>query len=103
MTTTNSATFYTKLYLPVLVQGINKGSYQSVTFTGDSVAATTKNRVTSIKVSVGFPAETSQQGFDASFFHFSSLEQVIDVPPGYSDSQLEFYIGEVKVDLGVHS
>jgi len=103
MTTTNSATFYTKLYLPVLVQGINKGSYQSVTFTGDSVAATTKNRVTSVKVTVAFPTETSQQGFDASFFHFSSLEQVIDVQPGYSDSQLEFYIGEVKVDLGVHS
>jgi len=103
MTTASGTTFYTKLYLGVLVQGIVKGSYQSVTFTGNSVVATTKNRVTSVKVTVDFPAETSQQGFDASFFHFSNLEQVIDVPLGYSDSQLEFYIGEVKVDLGVHS
>jgi hypothetical protein len=103
MTTASGATLYTKLYLGALVQGTVNGSYQSVTFTGNSVAATTKNRVTSVKVTVGFPAETSQQGFDASFFHFSNLEQVIDVPLGYSDSQLEFYIGEVKVDLGVHS
>jgi len=103
MTTTKSATFYTKLYLPILLQGSEKGSYQSVTFTGDSVVATTKNKVTSVKVTVTFPAETSQQGFDASFFHFPKLEQVIDVPPGYNDSQLEFYTGEVQVNLGVHS
>lgn len=103
MTTTSGSTFYTRLYLPVLTQGSVTGSYQSVTLTGNSVTAITKNRVTSIKVTVDFPAATRQQGFDASFFHFPSLEQVFDVPAGYSDSQLELYIGEVKVDLGVHS
>jgi hypothetical protein len=103
ITTGSGATSYTKLYLPVLVKGVVSGSYQSVTFTGNSVAATTKNRVASVRVTVNFPAETSDQGFDVSFFHFASLEQVIDVPIGYSDSQLEFYVGEVKVDLGVHS
>ncbi|HKZ93050.1 MAG TPA: hypothetical protein VJ249_00515 [Candidatus Bathyarchaeia archaeon] len=103
MTTTGRATYYTRLYLPVLAEGFAKGSHQSVTFAGNSVASMTKNRVTSVKVTVDFPAKTSQQGFDSSFFHLPSLEQVIDVPSGYSDSQLEFYVGEVKVDLGVHS
>jgi hypothetical protein len=52
---------------------------------------------------VGFPNATSQQGFDSWFFKLPNLEQVIDIPTGYSDSQVEFYVGEVKVDLGVHS
>jgi len=102
ITTSSGSTFYVKLYLPVLVLGSAYGSSQSVTLTGSSVAASTKNQVTSVKVTVDFPNETSQQGFDASFFHFPSLYQVIDVPPGYSDSILEFYFGEVKVELGVH-
>jgi hypothetical protein len=103
MTTASGSTFFTRLYLPVLTQGSVNGSYQSVTLTGNSVSAITKNRITSVKIVVDFPAATNQQGFDASFFHFSSLEQVFDVPAGYSDAQLELYVGEVRVDVGVHS
>ena len=103
ITTTSGSTFYMRLYLPVLNQSSAQGSSQSVTLTGSSVTANTKNQITSVKVTVDFPNETSQQGFDASFFHFPSDEQVIDVPPGYSDPVLEFYSGKVEVELGVHS
>lgn len=103
MTTTNSSTYYTRLYLPVLTQGSSHGSSQSVTLTGNSVSANTKNRITSIKITVDFPVTTRLQGFDAAFFHFPSLTQVIDVPAGYSDSVLELYTGVVNVELGVHS
>lgn len=103
MTATNSSTYYVKLYLPVLVAGSNHGSAQSVTLTGSSVQANTRNQITSVKVTVEFPYETSIQGYDASFFHFPTLTQIIDVPAGYTDSVLEFYTGEVKVELGVHS
>jgi len=98
-----TSTSYIRLYLPVLVRGSAQGSYQSVTLTGNNVTANTKNQVTSVKVTVDFPSETSQQGFDASFFHFPSSYQVIPVPPGYSNSVLEFYSGEVKVELGAYS
>jgi hypothetical protein len=103
ITEQSGSTIYTRLYLPVLVRGDVQGSSQSVTLTGTSIAANTIDRVTSIKVTVDFPDNTSQQGFDASFFHFPSLTQVIDVPLGYSDSVLELYSGDVKVELGVHA
>ena len=103
MTTASGSTLYTRLYLPVLAQGSINGSRQSVTLTGNSLTALTKNRVTSVKVIVSFPSTASQMGFDASFFKFPVVEQVFDVPAGYSDSQIELYIAEVKVDLGAHS
>ncbi len=102
MTTPSGSTFYVRLYLPILVQGLSSGLSQSVTLTGSSLTATTKNQVTSIKVNLDFPNETYQQGFDSSFFHFPNLEQVIDVPSGYTDAMLEFYAGTIMVDLGVH-
>jgi len=103
MTTTGSTTYCMRLYLPVLVEGDVQGSHQSVTLTGNSVNSFTKNHVTNVKVTVDFPAATSQQGFDSWFFQLPNLEQVIDIPSGYNDSQVEFYVGEVEVDLGVHS
>jgi hypothetical protein len=103
MTTESGSTFCTRLYLPVPMQSGIGGSHQSVTLTGNLVTAITQNNVTSVKVTVGFPEATSQQGFDASFFHFPCVEQIFSPPGGYSDSQLELYIGEVEVDLGVHS
>ena len=103
MTTASSSTFYVRLYLPVLVQGMSSGASQSVTLTGSSVTAKTKNQVTSVKITVDFPNGTYQQGFDSSFFHFSSLSQVVDLPSGYTDAVLEFYSGMVDVELGVHT
>jgi hypothetical protein len=102
MTTATGSTYYVKLYLPVLAQGSASGTSQSVTLTGSSVTTHTQNQVTSVQVTVDFPNATLQQGFDASFFHFPSLVQQIDVPPGYSDSVIEFYSGRVEVELGVH-
>jgi type II secretory pathway pseudopilin PulG len=103
MTSTSGSTYYTRLYLPVLTQGSSHGSSQSVTLTGNSVTAKTKNQITSIRITVDFPSGTSQQGFDSAFFHFPTLTQVINVPLGYSDSVLELYAGVVNVELGVHS
>jgi hypothetical protein len=103
MTTSNSTIYYTRLYLPVLTKGSAHGSSQSVTFTGNSVAANSKNRISSIKVTVDFPTATRLNGFDASFFNFPTLTQQIDVPAGYGDAVLELYTGLVTVELGVHS
>jgi hypothetical protein len=103
MTTESGSTFYTRLYLPFLKQGDTGGLHQSVTLAGSLVTAFTQNRVTSVKVTVGFPEATSQQGFDGTFFNFPVIEQIFGTPVGYSDSQLELYVGEVEVDLGVHS
>lgn len=103
ITTASSSTLYVKLYLPVLAFGSTQGLSHSVTLTGSSVAVNTTNQVTSVKVTVDFPYETSIQGFDASFFHFPTLDQIIDVPSGYSDSVLELYSGKADVELGLHS
>jgi hypothetical protein len=101
MTTTGTSTYYVRLYLPVLVQGSVGGSSKSVTLTGSSVSVNTQNQITSINVTAGFPSGTSQQGFNASFFHFSSNTQIINVPSGYSNSVLELYNGKVTLQLGV--
>lgn len=103
MTTTTGSTYYMRLYLPVLVQGMSSGSSQSVTLTGSSVTAKTKNQITSVKVTLDFPNQTYQQGFDSSFFHFPTLTQEFNVPSGYTNSILEFYSGTTTVELGVHS
>jgi hypothetical protein len=102
MATASGSTLFTRLYLPVLTQGAANGSHQSVTLTGNSLVALTKNHVTGIRVTVDFPSAISQMGFDESFFKFPMIEQTFDIPVGYSDSQVELYIGEVRVDLGAH-
>jgi hypothetical protein len=101
--TTSGSTYYTRLYLPVLSTGPASGSSQSVTLIGNSIATKTTNKVTSIKITVDFPITTASQGFDASFFHFPTLTQIINAPSGYSDSVLELYVGQVNVELGVNT
>lgn len=103
MTGTSGSTYYARFYLPILVAGSLHGTSQSVTLTGNSLAANTRSQIVSIRVAVDFPTETYQKGFDATFFHFPALSQVIDVPPGFSDSVLELYSGQVNVELGVHA
>jgi len=102
ITTSSDSTYYAKVYLPVLTLGSAPRLAQSVTMTGNSVSAKTISDVTSIKVTVSFPNSTSQMGFDASFFHFPSLSEVINIPPGYEDSVLEFYAGGVTVEFGIN-
>lgn len=97
-----SSTYYVKLFLPCLTQGNAPRSTQSVTMTGSSINATTVSHVTSINVTVSFPSPTADMGFDASFFKFPSLYQVIDIPDGYEDSVLEFFVGGVTVEFGVN-
>jgi hypothetical protein len=103
VTPATESTYYMKLYLPVLVEGSAHGISPSVTLTGSSVLAKTRNQVDSVRVTVDFPTETAQQGFDSSFFQFPSLSQVIDVPEGYSDSVVEVYSGQVEVEIGAHA
>lgn len=100
--TSSSSTLYIKLYLPVLKLGEAPRRSQSVTLTGKSFAANTLNDVTSINVTVDFPREPSPENFDSFFFHFPSLSEVIDIPAGYSDVVLEFYVSEVTVDFGIN-
>jgi len=95
-----SSTYYVRLYLPVLTQGSAPRLTESVTVTGNSVEAKTVGNVASINVTVSFPSSTAQMGFDASFFKFPSRYQVIDVPPGYDDAVLEFFVGGVTVEFG---
>jgi len=95
----SSKVYYLKLYLPVLEAGSAHGSAQSVTMTGASIVTRTLSKITSINVTVSFPA----QGFDSSFFHFSSESQEINVPVGYDNAILELYGGKVETVLGVQS
>lgn len=97
-----SSTYYVKLYLPCITQGNSPRSTQSVTVTGNSINATTVSHVTSINVTVSFPSPTADMGFDASFFKFPSLYQVINVPDGYEDSILQFFVGGVTVEFGIN-
>jgi len=100
--TSSSSTYYVKLYLPVLTPGEAPRLSQSVTLTGKSVEANTLNSVTSINVTVSFPRGSPPENFDDFFFNFPSLSEVIDIPPGYSDAVLEFYVSEVTVEFGIN-
>jgi hypothetical protein len=99
----SSKVYYLKLYIPVLEAGSAHGSAQSVTMTGASIVTSTLSKITSINVTVTFPLTTRAQGFDSSFFRFSSLSQVINVPGGYNDAILELYGVKVETVLGVQS
>lgn len=102
--TSDKSTLYCKLYLPILKSGASPRLSQSVTLTGGPIFLTTANCITGIKVTVSFPTETSYLGFDASFFHFPSLSQTIQISSGnYDDCVLEFYAGEVEVAFGIRS
>jgi hypothetical protein len=98
----SSSTYYVKLYLPVLNKGETPRLSKSVTLTGKSINATTTNSVTSINVTVSFPRGSPPYNFDDFFFKFPSLSESINVPPGYSDTVLEFYASEVTVDFGIN-
>jgi len=100
--TSSSSTYYVKLYLPVLKPGEAPRRSQSVTLTGESIEAHTLNGVTSINVTVSFPRGSSPENFDDFFFNFPSLSEVIDIPSGYDDVVLEFYLSEVTVDFGIN-
>ena len=100
--TSSSSTYYVKLYLPILTPGEAPRLSQSVTLTGNSIGANTINSVTSINVTVSFPRESPPESFDDYFFNFPSLSEVIDIPPGYSDAVLEFYVSEVMVEFGIN-
>ena len=99
--TSTSSTYYVKLYLPVLKLGETPRRSQSVTLTGKSFEAYTLNDVTSINVTVSFPRGSSPENFDDFFFNFPSLTEAINIPSGYDDVVLEFYVSEVTVDLGI--
>jgi hypothetical protein len=103
VTATNS-TFYFKLYLPLLSLDTSPKKSQSVTLTGDSVSVKTKNHITSIRITVYFPQAPE---FDNTFFHFPSVQEVINAPSGYpalptKDCVIELYTGAVSVSLGAN-
>jgi len=88
---------YFKFYLPVLSSGTHPRNSQSVTLAGNSVSVKTES-VNTIKIRVTFPK--ASLGFDADFFKFESIEEIVGVPPS---SVIEFYTGEVIVSLGLHA
>lgn len=103
VTATNS-TFYFKLYLPLLSLDTAPKKSQSVTLTGDSVSIKTKNHITSIRISVDF---SQASDFNNTFFHFPSVQEVINAPSGYpslptKDCVIELYTGAVSVSLGAN-
>jgi hypothetical protein len=94
---TIGGTRYVRLYLPVLLEGEAPKRSQSITLTGESVSKLGES-VTGIRVEVGFPM--GAYGFDNYFFHFSATYETI--PLGGETVVVELYVGEVRVDLGVH-
>jgi hypothetical protein len=89
-------TRYIRLYLPVLLEGEAPKRSQSITLTGESVSKLGES-VTGIRVEVSFPSRLD--GFDNYFFHFSKTTETI---PLSGKNVVELYVGEVRVDLGVH-
>jgi hypothetical protein len=88
---------YFKFYLPVLQQGSNPHFSQSITLVGSSVSVKTET-CNSVKINVTFPK--TSLGFNADFFNFKNIEEIVNVPAG---SIIEFYTSEVIVSLGLHA
>ncbi len=89
---------YFKFYLPYLAQGEHPRRSQSITIAGKGVSRVTESGVDTVRINVTFP--NVGLGFDSAFFNFKSTEETFDVP---DDSIVEFYIGEVRVSLGLHA
>jgi hypothetical protein len=88
---------YFKFYLPVLKSGTSPHYSQSVTLVGSSVSVETKSGDT-VRINVSFPR--ASEGFDADFFHFDEIEEIVNFP---DDSVVEFFTGEVVVSLGLYA
>jgi len=88
---------YFKFYLPVLSTGTHPRHSQSITLFANTVSVKTESCNT-VKIDVTFPK--AGLGFDADFFRFDSVEEIVDVPEG---SIIEFYTGEVVVSLGLYA
>jgi hypothetical protein len=104
ITTSESSTCYVKMYLPVLNAGESPRLLQSITLTGESFNAYTKNDVDSINVTVSFPSAGS--GFDSTFFNFpgdnpENFDFTLPEYSGYDNIVLELYVSEVSVAFGV--
>ncbi len=100
---TSSKVYYLRLYLPVVTRGSSYGSAQSMTMTGTTLETRTLSKITSVNVTLTLPLAIAAQGFDSTFFHYSSVSQVFNVPAGYNDAVLELYSGKVETVLGVQS
>jgi type II secretory pathway pseudopilin PulG len=98
ISTATQTTNYFNFYLPILSTGISPGYSQSVTLASKSVSVMSQGGVNSVKIVVSFPKTTL--GFDAGFFNFGSVTNVLNVPNG---SIVEFYTGEVNVSLGLYA
>ncbi|MDH5494440.1 MAG: hypothetical protein OEY24_01885 [Candidatus Bathyarchaeota archaeon] len=88
---------YTRLYLPILLEGEGPKHSQSVTLTGQSFSKLGET-VTGIRVVVSFPMK--EDGFNEFFFNFPEIEESISLA---GETVLELYVGEVDVAFGVHA
>jgi len=95
--------YYLHLFLPIITKGSVQDQAQSITMENSYIGIRSLSHVTSINVTVTFPLITSIDGFDNSFFHLSSLSEVLNVPEGYDDAILELYTSKVETVLGVQS
>jgi len=106
--TSDSSTYYIRMYLPVLVAGESPRLSQSITLTGESLEAQTLNAVESVSVTVDFPREASPANFDSAFFNFPYNSEALDVPSmgglpsEYDNVVFELYLSEVSVEFGVN-
>jgi hypothetical protein len=100
ITTATNSTFYFKLYLPLISLASAPKKSQSVTLTGESITAKTKNHITAIRITVSFPK--ASLGFDSTFYNFPTLQETINAPSGYNDCVIEFYTGVVSTSLGAY-
>jgi hypothetical protein len=104
ITTSELSTYYVKFYLPVLNAGESPRLLQSITLTGGSFNAYTKNDVHSIDVSISFPGAGA--GFNSTFFNFpgdnpENFDFTLPEYSGYDNIVLELYVSEVSVAFGV--
>jgi|YelNatPaOPRAMG01_1025707.scaffolds.fasta_scaffold02890_13 hypothetical protein len=93
-----SQTKYLKFYAPALISGGHPQLSQSITLIGNNVTKYVLNGVNAVRVNVTYP--NAGIGFDADFFKFQT--QSVELT-GLGGAVVEFYVGEVKVSLGMHA
>lgn len=89
-------TNYTRLYLPILLEGESPKHSQSVSLTGQSFSKLGET-VTGIKIKVSFPL--GEDGFNEFFFNLPTEESISLA----GETVLELYVSGVDVALGVHA
>jgi hypothetical protein len=101
MTNGETTTNYYKFYLPTLQGGTSPYQTTSLTLTGQGISKYSSSGVDQVRIAVSFPKENV--GYNSTFFNFPTNTILLDgfsTPKITSNSVVEFYTGQVSVNIG---